>query len=110
MSEQRHELKVGVFVFIGLALIGALMLYFSKAQSLFRPTYTVFLEARAVGGLKPKAKVLLSGIEVGTVEGIQLSSDERTAIVKMALLKEYHIHKDAEFKLAALGMLGDQQI
>lgn len=110
MSEKRHELKVGIFVFIGLVLIGALMLYFSKAQSLFKPTYTIFLETRFVGGLKPQAKVLLSGIEIGSVEEIHLAKDERTAVVKMKLLKQYNIHKDAEFKVAALGLLGDQFI
>jgi phospholipid/cholesterol/gamma-HCH transport system substrate-binding protein len=110
MSEQRHELKVGVFVVIGLVLIGALMLYFSKAQSFFTPTYTLFVRITNVGGLKKDAKVMLSGIEIGSVEGIALSSDEKTAIVKLKLLRQYKIHKDARFKIAALGLLGDQNV
>jgi hypothetical protein len=36
----RLELKVGLFVFIGLALLGLLLIGFSKGTTLFRPTYT----------------------------------------------------------------------
>jgi len=110
MSEQRQEFKVGLFVFIGLVLIGALMLYFSKGQSLFKPTYTIFLKTGNVGGLKAQASVMLSGVKVGGVDDITLSPDGKTATVELKLLKRYTIHGDAEFTIDSLGFLGDQYV
>lgn len=110
MSEQKHELKVGIFVLIGLVLIGGLMIYFSKGKSLFKPTYTVFLKTANVGGLKSQAQVLLSGVPVGSVEIISLSDDGKEAKVQMEILSRFQIHGDASFTIDALGFLGDQYI
>ena len=41
MDKSRFEWKVGLFVFIGLVLLAALLLQFSKGTSLFRPTYDI---------------------------------------------------------------------
>jgi len=62
MNQKRLELKVGLFVLIGLAGIAGLMLKFSKGAALFRPTYALQLTAKNVGGLKPRAAVLMAGV------------------------------------------------
>jgi phospholipid/cholesterol/gamma-HCH transport system substrate-binding protein len=110
MNQQRLELKVGLFVFFGLALIATLMIYFSKGQSFFTSVYTVYMKTANVGGLKPQAKVLMSGVEVGSVEEIKLSDDGREATVSLKLLSRYKIHGDALFTIDALGFLGDQYV
>jgi len=110
MSEKRLELKVGIFVLIGLVILGALMLSFSKGKSPFQKTYTVFMVTSNVGGLKEQAKVQLSGVDIGTVENIALTPDGRTAQVKLLLLDKFKIHGDAQFKIAAIGFLGDQYV
>ena len=110
MSKQRLEFKVGLFVFLGLVLIAVLMINFSKGASLFKPTYTVYLKTVNVGGLKPQAKVMISGVEVGSVKDITLSSDGKIATVELELLEKYKIYKDAQFTIDALGFLGDQYV
>ncbi|MDQ6632138.1 MAG: outer membrane lipid asymmetry maintenance protein MlaD, partial [Verrucomicrobiota bacterium] len=69
MSEKRFEWKVGLFVFIGLVLVAALMLNFSKGLSLFKPTYQLQMKTSTVGGIKKDATVMMSGILVGKVIG-----------------------------------------
>src|SRR5258708_18729081 len=81
MSKSRLEWKVGLFVFIGLALLAGLLIEFSKGLSLFRPTYEIYLRASNVGGLKPKAAVLMSGVQVGTVANIQLAPDGKSVTI-----------------------------
>ena len=110
MSEKRLATKVGIFIFVGLVLVGALMIYFSKAQSLFTKRYTVFMVTPNVGGLKPQASVQLSGVEIGRVESIALTPDGRTAQITLSLQQQYQIHADAQFKIAAMGFLGDQYV
>ena len=73
------ETKVGLFVFIGLALLAVLLIQFSKGTSLFRGTYTLHLHAANVGGLKQRASVLLAGVQVGSVSDIQLADRRHKA-------------------------------
>ena len=54
--------------------MAVLLLQFSKGNTLFRQTYTVILDASNVGGLRNKASVLMSGVQVGTVSAIKLGA------------------------------------
>lgn len=110
MSEKRLEIKVGIFVFIGLILVAALLLYFSKGTSLFTPTYSLVLQTSKVGGLKSQAQVLMSGVPIGRVESITLSPDGKTATVQLNILSKYTIYPDAKFAIDSLGFLGDQYV
>ena len=108
MSKSRQEWKVGLFVFIGLVLLAGLLLEFSKGLSFFRPTYVIYLRADNVGGLKPSAAVLMSGVQVGSVSDIQLAPDGKSVTITLRLYKQYEIHKDAKFIIDQSGFLGDQ--
>lgn len=108
MSKSRLEWRVGLFVFIGLALLAGLLLEFSKGVTFFRPTYVVYLKATNVGGLKPSAGVLMSGVQVGTVSDIQLEPDGKSVTITLRLYKKFQIHKDAKFVIDQAGFLGDQ--
>jgi len=52
MSKSRLEWKVGLFVFIGLVLLAALLLEFSKGLTFFRPTYDIYLRAAGASTFK----------------------------------------------------------
>jgi phospholipid/cholesterol/gamma-HCH transport system substrate-binding protein len=108
MDKKRLEWRVGLFVFIGLAVLGALLLQFSKGTSIFRPTYNLYLVAKNVGGLKKSASVLMSGVPVGTVSDIRLNPQGTNVTITLRIFNEYVIHKDAEFRIEQSGFLGDQ--
>ncbi len=110
MSKSRLEWKVGVFVFIGLALLAGLLLEFSKGLTFFRPTYEIGLKATNVGGLKSRAAVLMSGVQVGTVADIKLEPDGKSVTITLRLYKQFVIYKDAKFIIDQSGFLGDQYV
>ena len=110
MSKSRLEWKVGLFVTVGLILLGALMLQFSKGTTFFRPTYTILLRAANVGGLKMRAQVLMSGVQIGTVSDIRLSPTGTNVTISLRLFSQYRIHKDARFLIEQSGFLGDQYV
>lgn len=110
MNQSRLEIKVGIFVFICLALLGVLLLQFSKGVTLFRKTYTIILNTGNVGGLKPRASVLMSGVMVGTVSKSELSPQGTNVSVYLKIFNTYEIHSDAQFKIEQSGFLGDQYI
>jgi ABC-type transporter Mla subunit MlaD len=108
MEQKRLEIKVGLFVFIGLVLLAALLISFSKGTSLFHPTYTVKMRASNVGGLKPRAAVLLAGVQVGSVSTITLAEDGRSVTIFLKIQGGNKIYHDARFVIEQSGFLGDQ--
>ena len=110
MNQKSLEWKVGLFVFIGLLVLGVLLLQFSKGMSLFRPTYNLYLVAKNVGGLKARSGVLMAGVQVGTVSEIKLNPDGKTVTITLKVYKQYVIHKDARFLIEQSGFLGDQYV
>jgi len=101
-------MKVGLFVAIGLVLLAVLLVQFSKGTSLFRGTYSLRLHAVNVGGLKVKSGVLLSGVQVGTVNQIQLAPDGKSVTIMLKVYKDFPIYHDARFVIEQAGFLGDQ--
>ena len=110
MDKSRLETKVGLFVFIGLVLLAALLIQFSKGTSLFRGTYELRLHAANVGGLKQRAGVLLAGVQVGSVSDIKLANDGKSVTILLNIYKENKIYHDARFVIEQSGFLGDQYV
>jgi phospholipid/cholesterol/gamma-HCH transport system substrate-binding protein len=110
MEKKRLEWKVGLFAFIGLAVLIAMLVQFSKAASFFRPTYDLYLKAVNVGGLKTRTSVLMAGVQVGTVSDIQLNPEGTNVTITLKIYKKYVIHKDARFLIEQSGFLGDQYV
>jgi len=110
MEKSRLEIKVGLFVFICLALLAALLIQFSKSSSLWRGTYELHLHADNVGGIKPRAGVLLAGVPVGSVADIQLAPGGKSVTMILKIYQDFPIYHDARFVIEQSGFLGDQFI
>ena len=109
METPGHARKVGLFVVVALALLALLILNFSKGATLWTPTIHITVESQNVGGLKPGASVLISGVPVGLVESIDLGAEGRKVMILCRLQKRYaNIHKDARWEIEQSGFLGDQ--
>lgn len=102
--------KVGIFVFVTLAIIAGMILNFSKGRGLFAPTYTIRVLSVEVGGLKVGAPVAISGVPVGSVTRIELTEDRRAVAISARILSRYPIRRDARVSIAQSGFLGDQYI
>ena len=109
MEKKRLEWRVGLFILIGLVLLGVLLVQFSKGIT-FSPTYELYLTSRNAGGLKINAQVLMAGVQVGSVKGVELSSDGKAVNITLQIYKRYVIHKDARFAIQQSGFLGDQYV
>lgn len=108
MDKKRLEMKVGLFVFVGLAMLALLIIQFNKGNSLFKSTYSLKLHTANVGGLKQQSGVLLAGVAVGNVQKIEIEPSGTNVTVTLQIYKKFQIHKDARFVIEASGFLGDQ--
>ena len=110
MEQSRLKTKVGLFVVLGLALLAALLILFSKGASPFSRTYELRLHASNVGGLKERAGVLLAGVQVGGVSSIQLAGDGKSVTILLNIYQGCKIYRDARFVIEQSGFLGDQYV
>ena len=110
MEKSRLEIKVGLFVFVCLALLAAMMVQFNKGGSLLNDSITLKLHTANVGGLKRDAAVLLAGVQVGSVKDIQLAPDGRSVTVFLKIFKKFPVYGDARFVIEQAGFLGDQYV
>jgi phospholipid/cholesterol/gamma-HCH transport system substrate-binding protein len=110
MEKSRLEIKVGLFVFVCLALLAAMMVQFNKGGSLLNDSITLRLHTANVGGLKRDAAVLLAGVQVGNVKDIQLAPDGKSVTIFLKIFKRFPIYGDAVFVIEQAGFLGDQYV
>src|SRR5688572_30546363 len=108
MSQARLEIKVGLFVLIGLALLAGLLMYFSKGVTRFSRAYDLYLQTTDVGGIKPGASVLMAGYPIGNVTRLMLSTNGDAVTLHLRIKQEHRIRINAVFVLEQSGFLGDQ--
>src|SRR3984893_4666288 len=68
-TEKRLELKVGAFVFVGLAVLAALVVQFGRVGEGFKTYYGLTVRFPDASGLLKGSDVLLAGAKIGRVSG-----------------------------------------
>jgi phospholipid/cholesterol/gamma-HCH transport system substrate-binding protein len=101
--------KLGMFVMIGLALFALTIYYVGKQKNLFGATFHLRSQFKTVSGLKVGNNVRFSGINIGTVNDIELVSDT-SVMVDLVIRKEYQqfIKADARGSIGSDGLMGDK--
>lgn len=103
--------KLGLFVVAGLVFLVFSLYMIGKNQSLFGTTFAVTAEFNNVNGLVPGNDVRLTGIEVGTVDRIDIISDS-TVQVRMLIQIKYkgYIRQNAIATVGTDGLMGNKLI
>jgi len=106
-----QKIRTGIFTSIGLVLLVGAIFLIGKTKNLFGDTFHVYGTFRNVGGLQVGNNVRFVGVNVGTVEGINIISDT-LARVDMVLASRVHpfIKKDAMASIGSDGLMGDKLI
>ncbi len=101
--------KLGVFVTAGLLLFVFTIYYVGKQKNLFGSTFHLRSEFKTVSGLKEGNNVRFSGINVGTVNTIELATDT-SVMVDILVRKKYQefIKTYAMTSIGSDGLMGDK--
>ncbi|MBI4765960.1 MAG: MCE family protein [Deltaproteobacteria bacterium] len=102
------EVKVGIFVFLGLIVLGYMTLKVEKFKMKSAEGYEVAALFDSASGLIKGSAVQIAGIEVGRVNDIRLAGKQ--ARVTMTIRKEIPIYSDAQASLKTQGVLGDKYV
>ena len=111
MKKDGLELKVGVFVLFGLALLTVLV--FKAGDFYMKPGYEVRFMFKAVSGIESGSPVRLAGVVVGEVKEIRVLRDEngQTQVEVTAWISQgIVIEDDAKVSVQSLGLLGEKYI
>ncbi|MES2891707.1 MAG: MlaD family protein [Bacteroidota bacterium] len=108
-NEAGFTWKLGMFVVVGLILFIAAIYIVGKQKNFFGSTFKVRTQFANVSGLKVGNNVRFSGINVGTVDDIQLVTD--TTVAVLLVIKEDvqpFIKSDATATIGSDGLMGDR--
>lgn len=101
--------KLGMFVIVGIILFIITIYFVGKQQNLFGSTFYLKSQFKNVSGLKVGNNVRFSGINVGTIDEIELVTDSSVVVV-LIIQKDVqkYIKTDATASIGSDGLMGDK--
>jgi phospholipid/cholesterol/gamma-HCH transport system substrate-binding protein len=113
MPKSNVELRVGIFVLLGLAIF--IFAIFSIGDlNLLRSGYFIRVRFDDIAGLAIGAPVELIGVKIGEVKRISIvedkGKDEKIVELKVWIKNGYTIKETAAVRLRRLGLMGEQYV
>jgi phospholipid/cholesterol/gamma-HCH transport system substrate-binding protein len=109
-----RNIKVGVFMLIGLFVFGLVIFLIGEERQLFSSKNEYLVTFRDVEGLRRGSPVSMGGVTVGSVSGVAYSSDPKdpTIYVTLSIVasEATRIREDSVATITAKGLLGDKMI
>jgi phospholipid/cholesterol/gamma-HCH transport system substrate-binding protein len=108
MFSLSSEAKVGLFVLVGLIILGYMSVQVGKQSLGLKKGYTLDVVFDSAAGLDRDASVQIAGVEVGRVESISLKDGK--ALVRLRIVPNVKLEKDAIASVKTHGILGDKYV
>lgn len=104
-----NKVKLGIFVAIGVALFLAGIYYIGETKKLFSTTFRISAMFKDVNGLQVGNNVRFAGINVGTIEAIEIITDSTVKVDMILDVKtQKFIKKDAKAIIGSDGLMGNK--
>jgi phospholipid/cholesterol/gamma-HCH transport system substrate-binding protein len=106
---QKFKVRLGLFILGGLAIFVIAIFIIGKQENLFDPVFKLTTTFYNVSGLEVGSNIRFSGINVGTVDNIDIINDS-TVRVDMLIKKSVQkfIKNDCEAGISSAGIIGDR--
>jgi phospholipid/cholesterol/gamma-HCH transport system substrate-binding protein len=109
MESNKRKIILGLFILIGLVLFVVAVFVIGGKQNLFTPTFTLTADFETVSGLQRGSTVRFAGINVGTVDEIEVIGMNNVT-VKMTIVSSVKpfIKKDSKVTVISEGLVGNK--
>lgn len=106
-----QKIKTGLFVVVSLLLLLILVFLIGKKKNLFGNTFYVYANFKNISGTKAGNYVRFAGINIGTVESINIINDT-TVRLQLSIEKRIqpYIKSDAIAGIGSDGLMGDKLV
>ncbi len=111
--EKRRETTAGLFVLIGLLLLGVLVIQFGRFGDRFTDHYPLYIEFPNTDGIIKGSEIRLRGAKVGRVATqpeLTLGSASSSVKMEMRIRDNVKIPRDSVFQISSSGFIGDKFI
>jgi phospholipid/cholesterol/gamma-HCH transport system substrate-binding protein len=109
--EKAKFIKLGFFIILGLALFIFAIFYIGGQQNLFTNTIMVYSDFETVSGLGEGSAVRYSGIQVGTVETVEITGVNKVTVgMRVESSQKEFIKKDSRVLIASDGLVGNKVV
>lgn len=110
-QEKATQLRVGIFMALGLAAVAAMVVYFGRFGDGVRSYYKLRVEFANASGLFKGASVLLAGAKIGTVDSNPVILPDMDGVyIMVKIYEDVKIPSKSEFSIGSSGLLGDRFI
>src|SRR6201982_1467019 len=107
--ERGLEFKVGSFVVVGLAMLGALVVQFGRLGEGLKTYYGLTVRFNDASGLLKGSDVLLAGAKIGKVSGGPRMVREGQGVdVPLKIYDYIKVPEGSKFTVGSSGLLGDR--
>jgi phospholipid/cholesterol/gamma-HCH transport system substrate-binding protein len=108
-KDSSNKIKLGIFISLGIAVLIFGIYFIGERQQLFRNTFRISGVFKDVGGLQAGSNVRFSGVNVGTVDNINIVSDSSVNVeIVIDENARKFIKKDAIASIGSDGLMGNK--
>ena len=104
------ETIVGIFIAAGLLCLGYMAVKLGKISLFGEDPSVLYARFSSVSGLKVGSPVEIFGIQVGSVQKIEMDPEKEMALVQMGIKKGIKVYEDASASIKTAGLIGDKFI
>jgi phospholipid/cholesterol/gamma-HCH transport system substrate-binding protein len=110
-KQKNYKWKLGLFAIAALVIAIAAIYYVGKQKNKFGSVLHITAQFSSVSGLKVGSNVRVGGIDVGTVDNIELTTDTTVQVGMVIQTKvRKFIRRDAKASISSDGLMGDKVI
>lgn len=106
MASKTTKFSVGIFVIIGITLIGGAILWFGFSDYFEKGKFYAAYFDESVQGLDKDSAVKYRGVTVGRVESIDVAPDDTLICVVLKIERDMKLDKDIVAQLKSVGITG----
>ncbi|MES2380677.1 MAG: MlaD family protein [Bacteroidota bacterium] len=104
-----NKIKLGIFITIGIVLFLVGIYFIGETKKIFSSTFRISARFKDVNGLQVGNNVRFAGINVGTIENIEIITDSTVQVDMIVDTKtQKFIKKDAKAIIGSDGLMGNK--
>ncbi len=109
-NSKKTETLVGLFLFLGLAMLGTIVLLFGNIGDLFKKRYEIKVNFVEAPGIIKGSTVRLRGAKIGQVAAKPILIGGSRIQVVLEIDESFRIEEGSKFQISQASLLGDKEI
>jgi len=110
MKKYPSETVAGIFVFIGLIVIGYMTVKLGNVSMLGDDSYSLNARFKSVSGLRIGNPVEMLGMEIGSVSNFSMDQKDQVVKVEFKINRGILVYEDAIASIKTAGLIGDRYV